>query len=95
MSDVQSLHIGLHVITLLILVWLVMHTRRENQYVGGGVTDKLYTSGATMRRLAQKFSQPGQGKYLVVHNAEQSSDNVEMVCFKREDVPAHMLANVE
>lgn len=46
----------------------------DGGYVGSGLGNTVYTSGATMRRLAQKFSDPTQGEYMILHNAEIPRD---------------------
>lgn len=53
-------------------VWKMSSEKFDDGYLGAGLGESnvIYTSGATMRRLAQEFSQPGQGRYMIVHNAE-------------------------
>lgn len=69
----------LEVIIIVLILYLIfrihqLHSERlspiDGGYVGGGLGDTVYTSGATMRRLAQKFSDTSQGQYMTIHNAE-------------------------
>ena len=64
------------IVLLLVLIWrtYALSERMESSYFGGGLGDYLYTSGATMRRLGQVFSQPGQGIQTTVYNAELKQD---------------------
>ena len=57
-------------VLILWILWKQYAKERLNSYVGSGVNSQVFTSGATMRRLAQEFSQPGQGKRITIHNAE-------------------------
>ena len=62
---------------LLIILWKLYKTSErlsERAYVGSGLDRYLYTSGATMRRLGQVFSQPSQGVQTTVYNAELRQD---------------------
>ncbi len=67
-------------IVIIVLLLLVLYQcyrfseKMESSYFGGGLGDYLYTSGATMRRLGQVFSQPGQGIQTTVYNAELKTD---------------------
>jgi hypothetical protein len=50
------------IILLLFIIWRVVRVERlTSNYVGGGLTDQVYTSGATMRRLGQVFTSTDQG----------------------------------
>jgi len=66
------------IIVLLILVLWKLHNTgeklAERAYVGSGLDKYLYTSGATMRRLGQVFSQPAQGVQTTIYNAELRQD---------------------
>lgn len=65
------------IVLLLFIIWKLHNTGeklKEGQYVGYGLDRYLYTSGATMRRLGQVFSQPGQGIQTTVYNAERRTD---------------------
>jgi hypothetical protein len=68
----ESNHVALHVvvIVLLLLILYKLHQTKEQLYLGRGLDDYIYTSGATLRRLGQVFSQPGQGVTTTVYNAE-------------------------
>jgi hypothetical protein len=55
-------------VLLIIIVWYHMKTENlTGQGLATGAAQYGATSGATMRRLAQGFTQPGQGDYNVVH----------------------------
>lgn len=58
------------VLVLLITFYLFKLSSKGENFLGGGVQDQVFTSGATMRRLGQEFSQPGQGEHTTVYNAE-------------------------
>ena len=77
------------------LVYLLfVHFYKEN-YRGSGLLNnvQVYTSGATMRRLGQKFSATNQGVYTTVHNAEIAEGApVPVVIFPADKVPAHMIS---
>jgi hypothetical protein len=65
------------IVLLLFIIWKLHSTNeklKEKAYVGYGLDKYLYTSGATMRRLGQVFSQPGQGVQTTVYNAELKTD---------------------
>lgn len=65
------------IVLLLFIIWKLHNTGeklKEGQYVGYGLDRYLYTSGATLRRLGQVFSQPGQGVQTTVYNAERRTD---------------------
>lgn len=59
---------ALVLLLLIIVVWL-LRSKGEN-LIGSGIQDKVFTSGATMRRLAQEFSGTNQGTYGIIHNDE-------------------------
>jgi hypothetical protein len=60
------------IVLLLLVLWKLYKTEtpKEKAYVGYGLDRYLYTSGATMRRLGQVFSQPAQGVQTTIYNAE-------------------------
>ena len=63
------------IVLMLYVLWVVMDLKTMvKERIGGN--DALYTSGATMRILAQQFTQPGQGKRITVYNAERGPDGV-------------------
>lgn len=59
---------------LIMIVWSAHCAKKASQttehLIGGGIQDKIFTSGATMRRLGTEFSGTDQGQYTTVHNAE-------------------------
>lgn len=61
----KNIKIGLLVV-LVLLVGYALMTRKEG-LIGGGITDQVFTSGATQRRLGQEFSMPSQGTYTTMH----------------------------
>jgi len=84
----QQVNMALHVAIILILLWLIFYRKEGLQsaqggsglsgYVGSGVNNQVFTSGATMRRLAQKFSSANQAQYLTVHNAEKPDHKINL-----------------
>lgn len=76
MSEMNITHIVI-IILLIYIIWRLHNTGeklRQGAYFGNGLDKYLYTSGATMRRLGQVFSQPGQGIQTTVYNAERRYD---------------------
>lgn len=58
---------------LILLVFMItyyMMKPSSERLLGSGVQDQVFTSGATMRRLAQEPTSTNQGEYTIVHNAE-------------------------
>lgn len=97
MSDCDSFqqrtNVILGIVVIAVLYLLYVYFVRKEGYLGGGVDNQVYTSGATMRRLAQKFSSTNQGVYTTVHNAEISDEEpVSVVVFPADKVPAHLIA---
>jgi hypothetical protein len=71
-GELNVVHVVI-IILLLLILWKLHNTGerlKEKQYVGQGLDRSLYTSGATMRRLGQVFSQPAQGVQTTIYNAE-------------------------
>lgn len=66
------------IIVLLVLILWKMYSEKEDLYLGRGLDHYVYTSGATLRRLGQVFSQPGQGVTTTVYNAELRQNPDEM-----------------
>jgi hypothetical protein len=64
-------------VLLILILWIVL--RRGEGYLGAGVGDQIYTSGATMRRLGQVFSQPGQGHTTTIYNVNRKEGEPEKV----------------
>lgn len=71
-----KLILGFIIVLLLLILYKLygMGERMEASYFGHGLGDYVYTSGATMRRLGQTFSQPGQGVQTTIYNAELKQD---------------------
>ena len=81
--DYQIINLVLHILIVLLLVWTIFsksETLKTAQggflgdflsgYVGGGLNSRVYTSGATMRRLGQLFSSANQGQSIAIHNID-------------------------
>jgi hypothetical protein len=64
------------IVLLLLVIYKIysMNEQMESGYFGRGLDNYVYTSGATMRRLGQVFSQPGQGVKTTIYNAERRQD---------------------
>src|SRR5271170_390610 len=61
------------IIVILIMVWRMSSTMSSSgseYFHGSGVVDRVFSSGATQRRLSQEQTGTNQGEYTVVHNAE-------------------------
>lgn len=75
-GSVNLIH-GIIILLLILILWKLYNTSEKltaHSYVGSGLDNYIYTSGATMRRLGQVFSQPGQGIQTTVYNAQLSQD---------------------
>lgn len=75
-NDLNLTHVVI-IILLLYIIWRLHNTGeklKQGAYFGSGLDQYLYTSGATMRRLGQVFSQPGQGVRTTIYNAERRYD---------------------
>ena len=89
----KSTTLVLAVIVLALVYLLWTHFNKPERYLGSGLGTQVYTSGATLRRLGQKFSATNQGVYTTVHNAELSEDSpVPVVIFPADKVPSHLIA---
>jgi hypothetical protein len=67
----RLIYFAIILILLILIMWY--HYKAENLTGAGLGTGNAYygsTSGATMRRLGQEMSQPGQGEYMEIHNKE-------------------------
>jgi hypothetical protein len=77
----KQVNITMHaliIILLLFVIWKVLRVERlttdySDAYLGGGLDNAVYTSGATMRRLGQVFSSTDQGKTNTVYNDQLKS----------------------
>jgi hypothetical protein len=59
------------IILLLFIIWkLVSAERLLGDYIGSGLPNQIYDSGATMRRLGQVFSSTDQGSSTYISNDE-------------------------
>jgi hypothetical protein len=105
-SKCMVTNLAVQAIVILVLVYLVYkvgvmerYVNAPRNYIGSGLPNAVFTSGATMRRLAQKFSSTDQGQYLTVHNAEIADDDerdrtkIQLVAFPVESVPPQILAD--
>jgi hypothetical protein len=88
-------------ILLLLIYKLVRSENLDNpDYLGSGITNAVYTSGATMRRLGQKFSSTNQGEYTTLHNAEIKDQSlrelsaVPVVIFPAKSIPPELVAQM-
>jgi hypothetical protein len=62
-------HLGMYILLIIIIILLLK--KGESMLSGRNEGIKLYTSGATMRQLGQKFSSTNQGHHkLIVHELE-------------------------
>jgi hypothetical protein len=58
-------------VLVLLVVWMVRgQSQKTERLIGTGVSDIVFTSGATQRRLGTEFSSTNQGEYTIVHNDE-------------------------
>lgn len=63
------------IVLLLVLIWMIMSY--NEMYVGYGLAGMgPYTSGATLRRLGQKFSSTDQGETTTQYNADLGQPDV-------------------
>lgn len=100
-------NMAIQAVVILVLLYLIYkvamverYVNAPRDYIGSGLPNAVFTSGATMRRLAQKFSSTDQGQYLTVHNAEIADEDerdrskMQIVAFPVESVPPQVLANI-
>ena len=71
-------------VSLGVIIWLVFLIIRKNKtepYIGSGLANnyQVYTSGATLRRLAQQFSGTNQGVYTTIHNVDRREKPMEVI----------------
>ncbi len=75
-------------VVLIILIARVYGNERMKDerpaYIGGGLNNQVFTSGATMRRLGQVFSSTDQGQQTTVYNDEIKDSD------KRKGIPVTM-----
>lgn len=110
MCDCVTSNLIVQSIILIILILIIFKLSRVENYVDADDTTLKYmgrgldgntaafTSGATMRRLAQEFSSTNQGQYMTIHNAEikdpalRDQTKLDVVVFPAESVPPQVLA---
>ena len=84
------------IVILLIIILYLVFGRSENYSESGiGNNYQVYTSGATVRRLGQKFTSTNQGVYTTIHNADISGVDdkpVEVVIFPAKRVPSFLVS---
>jgi len=73
-EGVESYTKLIQITIIILLIYMIYKFGREN-YVGSGLgipagTIGAYTSGATLRRLGQKFSSTNQGIPMTLYNAD-------------------------
>ncbi len=97
----------LHAIIIVLLVVLIIRLEMKHMsealdytYLGNGLADTVYTSGATLRRLGTTFSSTDQGHRSTIYNAEikdtlkRERDGLDVVMFPADRVPANMIGNI-
>lgn len=67
-SVVVVCYFAVLLVLLLVIVWSLK--KKNENLIGSGVQDQVFTAGATIRRLGQEFSGTNQGDYTIVHNDE-------------------------
>lgn len=88
-------------IVLVILVARIYGNERmkgeQPAYIGGGLNNQVYTSGATMRRLGQVFSSTDQGQQTTVYNDEikdsekRGQSGIPVTMYSANSVPPALL----
>jgi hypothetical protein len=73
--QVNTLMHGLIIILLLFIIWKLVGVERmandlSGTYIGSGVNNQVFTSGADMRRLGQVFTSTDQGSSDYVSNLD-------------------------
>lgn len=64
-----------YVLVLILVIGLIWRAQQiEESYLDPLSKVDVYTSGATMRRLGQKFTATNQGAYTIIHDAERKSE---------------------
>jgi hypothetical protein len=63
------------IILLVFIIWKLIRVERlaadySGDYVGSGLPNTIYDSGADLRRLGQVFSSTDQGSTNTIYNAE-------------------------
>jgi hypothetical protein len=86
-NDTQWLQIAI----IIMLMYVIYKFGREN-YVGSGLgtpagTIGAYTSGATLRRLGQKFSSTNQGVPMTLYNADLPGEDkvIQVIVYPKHD----------
>src|SRR5208282_2429953 len=78
--QVNTLMHALIIILLLFVIWKLVGVERmatdlSGTYIGSGLNNQVYTSGADMRRLGQVFSSTDQGSSDYVSNLDIKAAN--------------------
>jgi hypothetical protein len=74
--------------------------RDEYGYLGKGLADTVYTSGANLRRLGTTFSSTNQGHQMTVYNdeikdaEERKRNGLNVVMFPSNQIPFNMVGNM-
>jgi hypothetical protein len=80
--DLDNIHIGLHILGILLLIYLIYIESSESEHIAnadvprgiGSFNTHVYTSGATMRVIGQTFSSSNQGVRMRMFSTENPSD---------------------
>lgn len=61
--ECEKVNIIMHAIIIILLLYIVWQVSSSKElYLGSGVQDQVYTSGADLRDLGQVFSSTDQGR---------------------------------
>lgn len=93
---------ALEILIVIVLIYLLVFVYRDERmddpnfsYTGGGISNAVYTSGATMRRLGQVFSSTDQGQPSTIYNAEippgKGNQGVPVMMYPGNSVPPALL----
>ena len=89
------------VIIILIVLYLAITVYNSNYkkselYIGSGLANnpQVFTSGATLRRMGQKFTSTNQGVYTTVHNMDKKGETKDVVVFDANAVPPELVSRV-
>lgn len=76
-----------YALVLILLVGMIWRSYQIDQefYLDSLNEIDVYTSGATMRRLGQKFTSTNQGTYTIIHDAEQKSNPIRAVIYPNKN----------
>lgn len=92
------LAVAILVVLLILIARIYGNERMKNErpvYLGDGVNNQVYTSGATMRRLGQVFSSTDQGQQTTVYNDEikdtEKRTGIPVTMYPADSVPPALL----